>query len=186
MVLPTAFLIHTATIQKRHRMQKITYTGSSGTPVVAQTVTGTTSHVTAVISALGTGYLVVKTLSGTFTAGEAITIGITFAATLGTQTDYVNQSGEYQYYWSDDQTSVACRFGYSGGGKGEIIHETGQLLDQPLKCLLPSTTTIDLIDYRIVTLNTGFVGTYDLSTLYPISNVTALNHYTAVLRKVTV
>ena len=185
MVLPPVFLIHTATIQKRHRMQKLTYTGSTGTPVVAQTVTGGTSHKTAVISALGSGYLVVKTISGTFTAGEALTIGITFTATLGTQTDYVNQSGEYQYYWLNDQTSIACRFGYSGG-KGEIIHETGQLLDQPLKCMLPETVTIDAVDYRIVTVSSGFVGTYDISTSYPISNVTALNHYSAVLRKVTV
>jgi len=184
MVLPPVFLIHTATIQKRHRMQKLTYTGATGTPVVGQNVTGGTSHQTAVISALGSGSLIVKTISGTFTAGETMTHAA-FTATLGTQTDYVNQSGEYQYYWSNDQSGIACRFGYSGG-KGEIIHETGQLLDQPLKCMLPETVTIDAVDYRIVTVSSGFVGTYDISTSYPISNVTALNHYSAVLRKVTV
>ena len=185
MVLPPVFLIHTATIQKRHRMQKLTYTGATGTPAVAQTVTGGTSHKTAVISALGSGYLVVKTVSGTFTNGEAITTS-TLSATLGTQTDYVNQSGEYQYYWSNDQTGVTCRFSYTTAGKGETIHESGQLLDQPLKCLLLPTVTIDPLDYRVVTTDAGFAGTYDIASLYPVTGVTALNHYSAVLRKVTV
>lgn len=183
-------LVHTCTLQKRNRKKKFTYTGSTGTPVVGQTITGGTSLKTAVIDKLGSGYLVVKTLSGTFTTSETITIGTgpgyTFSATLSAQTDYQNQSGEYEYYWSNDQTGVTCRFYYSGkSGKGVIIHETGQLLDQPLKVGLPNSCTVEALEYRVVNTVTGFSGTYDIITLYPLTGVATIHHYEAVLRKVT-
>jgi len=184
-------LVHTCTLQKRNRKKKFTYTNSTGTPVVGQTITGGTSHQTAVIDKIGTGYLVVKTLSGAFTTGEIITVGTgpsySFSATLSSQADYQNQSKEYEYYWSNDQTSVPCRFYYSGskGGKGAIIHETGQLLDQPLKCALPSTCTVEVMEYRVVSTVSGFTGTYDIITLYPLTGVATIHHYEAVLEKVT-
>jgi hypothetical protein len=187
----TGGLVHTCTLQKRARKKKFTYTGSTGTPAVGQTITGGTSLKTAVIDKTGTGYLIVKTLSGTFTTTETITVGTapgyTFSATLSAQEDYRNQSGEYEYYWSNDQTSVACRFYYSGakGGKGAIIHETGQLLDQPLKCALPASCTVDSLEYRVVNTVTGFAGTYDVITLYPLTGVAVIHHYEAVLKKVT-
>jgi len=172
-------LVHTCTLQKRARKKKFTYTGSTGTPAVGQTITGGTSLKTAVIDKTGTGYLIVKTLLGTFTTTETITVGTgpgyTFSATLSA------------YYWSNDQTSVACRFYYSGakGGKGAIIHETGQLLDQPLKCALPASCTVDSLEYRVVNTVTGFAGTYDVITLYPLTGVAVIHHYEAVLKKVT-
>jgi len=179
-------LIHTCTLQRRHRTQKMTYTAGTGTAAVGQTVTGGTSHKTAIIRTLATGYIIAKTVSGTFTPGESIST-TTWSATLGTQVDWQNQSGEYEYYWSDDQTAVLCRFYYSGtqGTKGMVIHETGQLLDQPLKCALPSSCTVDAIEYRVVNTVTGFTGTYDIATLYPLTGISAITHYEAVLRKVT-
>ena len=179
---------HTCTLQKRHKRQKFSYTGSTGTPVVGQTITGGTSEETAVITKLGSGYLVVEDLSGTFTTTETITIGTspgyTFSATLSAQEDYKGQSG-YEYYWSTDQTGVACRFYYSGSkGKGAIIHETGQLIDQPLKCALPASCTVELMEYRVVNTVTGFAGTYDIITLYPLTGVSVIHHYEAVLQKV--
>lgn len=181
---------HTCTLQKRNRKKKFTYAAATGTPVVGQTVTGGTSLKTAVIDKLGSGYLVVKTISGTFTNGETITIGTgpgyTFSATLSAQADWQNQSGEYEYYWSNDQTGVTCRFYYSGGkGKGAIIHETGQLLDQPLKVGLPNSCTVEAMEYRVVNTVTGFAGTYDIITLYPLTGVSVIHHYEAVLKKVT-
>lgn len=181
---------HTCTLQKRYRKKKFTYSGSTGTPAVGQTITGQTSGKTAVIDKLGSGYLVVKTLSGTFTTGETITIGTgpgyTFSATLSAQEDYRNQSGEYEYYFVTDQSGVSCRFYYSGGkGKGAIIHETGQLLDQPLKVGLPASCTVSALEYRVVNTVTGFSGTYDIITLYPLTGVSVIHHYEAVLGKVT-
>jgi hypothetical protein len=181
---------HSCTLQKRNRKKKFTYTTATGTPVVGQTITGGTSLKTAVIDKLGSGYLVVKTLSGTFTTGETITIGTgpgyTFSATLSAQADYQNQSGEYEYWWTNDQTGVTCRFYYSGSrGKGAIIHETGQLIDQPLKCALPASCTVSAMEYRVVNTVTGFSGTYDIITLYPLTGVATIHHYEAVLKKVT-
>ena len=130
-------LAHTCTLQKRNRKKKFTYTNGAGTPTAGQTVTGGTSGATAVIDKVATGYIVVKTLVGAFTTNETITT-TTFSGKLSAQADYLNQSGEYEYYWSNDQLLVPCRFYYSVlGGRGEVVHETGQLIDQPLKCALP-------------------------------------------------
>ncbi len=184
-------LVHTCTLQKRNRKKKFTYIGGTGTPVVGQTIAGVTSLKTAVVDKVATGYIVVKTLSGTFTTTETITIGtnppgFTFSATLSAQEDYKNQSGEYEYYWTNDQTGVTCRYYYSGsGGKGAVIHETGQLIDQPLKCGLPASCTVAALEYRVVNTVTGFSGTYDIITLYPLTGVATIHHYEAVLKKVT-
>lgn len=187
-------LIHACTLQKRNRKKKLTYTSGSGTPVVGQTVTGGASGKTAVIDKVSTGYIVVKTVSGAFTIGETLTVGtnppgFTFSGTLSAQADYQNQSGEYEYYWTNDQTSVPCRLyysgsAYSGSAKGEIIHETGQLLDQPLKCALPSTVTVSSLEYRIVNTVTGFSGTYDIQALYTLSGISGIDHYEAVCKVV--
>jgi len=187
----TTSFIHTCTLQKRNRKKKFTYTGGTGTPVVGQTITGGTSLKTAVIDKVATGYLVVKTLSGTFTTTETITVGanppgFTFSGTLSAQADYQNQSGEYEYYWTNDQTSIPCRFYYSGGGgKGVTVTESGEILDQPLKCALPNSCTVEALEYRVVNTVTGFTGTYDIATLYPLTGPATINHYEAVLRKVT-
>jgi hypothetical protein len=164
----------------------MTYTGSTGTPVVGQTVTGGTSLKTAVITRLFSGYLVVRTLSGTFTNGETITIGggtPTFSATLGTVADYKNEQGSPEYYWKDDQTSVACRFYYGGKGGNAVLSETGTMSLKPLSVMLPSTVTIADRNYRIVTTTTGMAGTYEL-TLFPKVGAAAIHHYEAVLTKV--
>ena len=179
-------LAHTCTLQKRNRKKKFTYTNGAGTPTAGQTVTGGTSGATAVIDKVATGYIVVKTLVGAFTTNETITT-TTFSGKLSAQADYLNQSGEYEYYWSNDQLLVPCRFYYSVlGGRGEGLHETGQLIDQPLKCALPPSCTVDALEYRVVSTVIGFTGTYDLATLYPRTGMSMINHYEAVLRKVTV
>jgi hypothetical protein len=180
----------TCTLQKRNRKKKFSYTGSTGTPAVGQTITGGTSLKTAVIDKVATGYLVVKTLSGTFTTGETVTVGstpsFTFSATLSAQADYQNQSGEYEYYWSNDQTSVPCDLYYlGGGGKGVTNQGPGEVLDQPLKCALPDSCTVDALEYRVVSTVTGYTGTFDIANLYPRSRAGAIDHYEAVLKKVT-
>ncbi|MDD1729818.1 MAG: hypothetical protein LUQ50_12200, partial [Methanospirillum sp.] len=162
----------TCTIQRRRKKQKLSYTSGSGTPTIGQTVTGGTSHQTTEIARVGTGYIVVKTVSGSFTIGETLT-SLTFSGTLSVIADYQNQSGEYEYYWSDDQTLVPCRFGYSGSDKkGLIIHETGQLLDLPVKIALPDSITLVgtqaewAENYRIVSTTPGFYGTFQILTPY--------------------
>jgi hypothetical protein len=161
----------------------MTFTGSTGTPVVGQTVTGTASTKTTIITRVFAGYLVVRTLSGTFTPGETITIGITFSATMGTVTDYKNEQGSPEYYWKDDQTGVVCRFYYGGKGGNAVLSETGTMSLKPLSVMLPSTVTIADRIYRIVTTATGMAGTYEL-TLFPKNGPSSIHHYEAVLKKV--
>jgi hypothetical protein len=187
---PTDDFPHLCTLQKRYRKQKLSYTTGSGTPVVGQTVIGGTSLETAEISRVGTGYIVVKNQTGTFTIGEIITTS-TFSGTLSAQADYQNQSGEYDYYWSDDQVLVPCLFYYPGReGKGLIIHETGQLLDQPVKVALPPSITLVgtqagwAENYRVVSTVDGFSGTWQIVSPYALTGITGIDHYEMVLKGV--
>ncbi|MDD1728683.1 MAG: hypothetical protein LUQ50_06395, partial [Methanospirillum sp.] len=114
---------------------------------------------------------------------------LTFSGTLSVQSDYENQSGESEYYWADDQTSVPCRFGYSGSDKkGLIIHETGQLLDLPVKIALPDSITLVgtqaewAENYRIVSTSTGFYGTFQILTPYVVKGISGIDHYAFVLK----
>lgn len=190
MLYPLPFMSSTCTIQKREKKQKLSYTGGTGTPAVGQTVTGASSHETAVITKLGTGYLVVKDLSGSFTNGETISTS-TFSGTLSSQADFANTYGDPEYYWSDDQTLVPCRFGYSGSDKkGVFIHETGQLLNLPVKVVLPDTITLVgnqdgwATEYRISTSAPGFAGTYQILTPYVSQGISGVDHYSFILKAV--
>jgi len=190
MLFPLAFMCHVCTLQKRYRKQKLTYTGGTGTPAIGQTVTGGTSHQTAEITRVGTGYIVVKTVSGAFTTGETITT-TTLSGNLSVQADYLNQSNEYEYYWLDDQVDVPCRFGYSGrDSESAMIHETGQLLDQPVKVALPDTITLTGTqgewagNYRVVSTVDGFTGTFQIMTPYVVNGISSIDHYSFILKGV--
>jgi hypothetical protein len=145
-------------------------------------VTGSTSHKTAVITRLFTGYIVVKDLSGTFTAGEPL-VTATWSATLGTQTDYANQQNAPEYYWTDNQTSVRCRFYRGDRGGNAVLSQTGDMSLKPLMVSLPPTVTIADTDYRVSTTTTGFAGTYDL-TVFPKEGIAVIDHYECVLTRV--
>lgn len=190
MLYPLVFMSSTCTILKRAKKQKVSYTGGTGTPAVGQTVTGGASNETGVITKLGTGYLVLKDLSGSFTIGETIST-TTFSGTLSALADYENQYGEFEYYWTDDQTLVPCRFGYSGQEKkGVFIHETGQLLDLPVKVVLPGSITLVgnqddwATEYRISTTTPGFAGTYQILTPYVSQGISGIDHYSFILQAV--
>jgi len=169
------------TLQKRNRVQTMTYTAGSGTPAVGQTVTGGTSHQTAVIRTLATGYIIAKTVSGTFTPGETITTA-TWSATLGTQTDYQNSSKEYEYYWTDDQPSIPCSF-YTDTGPTVVIGP-GQMEEMSTKVMLPPTVTVDSLNYRVYTTQAGFEGTYRIKgSVHACYGFPKLDHYELELGK---
>lgn len=172
----------TCTLQARMKCQKFTYTGSTGTPVVGMTLTGVTSLKTAIITRLFTGYVVVKQLSGTFTNGEIIASGVLFSATLGTATDYVNEEQEPEYYWTNNQTSIPCRF-YYGGGSNVALTERGEFAVKPLQVVLPSSVTIADYSYRITTTASSYAGTYDMAFLTK-DAMRYTHHHEAVLTKV--
>jgi len=176
-------LKNTCTLQKRVRSQKMTYSASTGTPAVGMTITGATSHKTAVITRLFTNYFVVKSLSGTFTNGETIASGALFSATLGTVTDYSNSTGEPEYYWTDDQTFVPCRFYYPGGTSAGWMTEKGVYVTKSLQVTLPPSITIADCAYRLKTTDANYAGTYEM-TFLPKDGRTTLHHHDSVLTKV--
>jgi len=175
---------HICTIYRRAKKQKLTYSGGAGTPTVGQTLSQTTGvapntvTVTAVVDTVATGYIVVKTLSGLFTPGVAITTA-TFSGTLTTQEDYKNTLDEYQYYWKVDQSNVKCKF-YRSKAKF-IVSIQGASYSRPLKCALPTTINITPTnsgDFKINTTETLFVGTYTLNELFPAQSFgKAVDHF---------
>jgi hypothetical protein len=183
---------HLCDIQRRYVKQKLTYSAGTGTPVVGQTIVGATSGKTAKIDVVASGYLVVEDLSGTFTPAETIRIGTspsyTFTATLTAQTDYRRSTGEYEFYWTSDQTSVRCRIYLSGGGRGVVILMPGATVEVPLKVALPNTinaTTLTATEYRIVTTETGWSGTYSIERLDTRGGMSVrVDHFEATVRKV--
>ena len=184
----TGWLTHSCNLLKRAKKQKLLFDGGTGTFTKGLTVSGATSKATAVIdkvSGTATGYLVLKNLIGTFQNDENLTdTGTGAAVANGVCSDYQNSYGEYEYYWNTDQSSVPCRFYFSGKDKARIIHETGQLIDQPLSVVLPPNITVTTEEYRIYSSSGAWSGTWDIQTVYPLSNRAAVDHYEAVLKKV--
>lgn len=150
-------MIHTCTV--RHSggyQQDLSFTGPTGTAVIGQTVTGTTSHATAVIVTVSNP-LVVKPVTGTFTAGEAIST-LTWSATLGTQSEHFDSYGELVPD-TTDTANVACKFYNSK----DVIKTSGQSLfvESTTRLMLPPTVTVVEGDQSISTM-AGFVGTWTI------------------------
>lgn len=179
--MQNSLLAHTCNILKRAKKQKLSFDGSTGTFTAGLTITGATSKATAVIDKVSSSYLVLKNLTATFQNDEVLTdTGTGRAVANGICSDYANSYGEPEYYWGTDHNSVPCRFYYSSKNKARIIHETGQLIDQPLTLYLPATVTISTGEYRISATS----GTYDIQTVYPVTGRSGVDHYEAILKKV--
>jgi len=178
-------MAHTCTIKRRYRQKNLSFTSGTGTAAVGQTVTGGTSHATAVIVAIAAASLRVQDLVGTFTAGETLTT-TTWSGTFGASTDAAKTGGGYYFYWATDQAAVACRFYEGGGGKGIVILMPGGAVLQPLKCMLPATVNITkdtAAEYLITTTETQHAGTYSISKFYPRTGAANTNHFEAELTK---
>lgn len=187
----TGWLTHSCNLLKRAKKQKLLFDAGTGTFTKGLTVTGATSKATAVIdkvSGTATGYLVLKSVVGTFQTDEVLTdTGTGAAVANGVCSDYQNSYGEYEYYWNTDQSSVPCRFYYAGNkgqGKTRVIHETGQMIDLPLSVILPGTVTVSSAEYRIDGTSGPFQEVYSIETCYSVSGRSAVDHYEAVLKAV--
>ena len=184
-------LPHITSIQRRYQKQKLSY--ASGTAVfhIGATVTGGVSGATAVIDKMsGTvtaGYLVLRSVVGTFGASEAITDNGTphgSATTNGLATGYKNDSNEVEWYWITDQTSVPCRF-YSQKGKVTVL-TPGQFPGLQPYVILPPTVTIDPINYRINSTTPGYTpasGLYQIQSIKAPYNRMAVDHFELELKE---
>lgn len=170
---------HLCDIEIRKHKHILTYSGGTGTPTAGQTVTGATSHSTAVISRVESGALVIKDLSAAFTVGETISTLTLSGGTLSAQEIYERSDGEFEYYWESCATGVRCRF-YRTSARILII-TPGQTVARPLKCAMRTVcgmTAQSAADYRIITTETQFAGTYLIDEFTPVQGMSInVQHY---------
>ena len=182
------------TILRRHQKQKLSYASGSSVFHVGATVTGSTSGATAIIDkapvgTVASGYLVLRNVIGTFQASETIKDNGSpqgSATTNGVALNYLNGSNEPEYYWSNDQTNVSCRF-YSMKTPVRVL-ESGEYPDQQPWVQLPNTTTINDFEYRIVSTVIGFESTYQIiGPIKPCRNpfcTDEIDHYECQLKEI--
>lgn len=185
-------LPHTCTIQRRYQKQKLSYATGTQAFHAGATVTGGVSGATAVIDRIvgnaTSGYLIVKTVTGTFNGTELLTDNgsapVGSATMNAAQVAYKNDSGEYEYYWTDNQTKVPARF-YSVRSRVTVL-TPGQFPGMTTYVMLYSTATIDHLNYRIKTTTPGFTpasGIYQILSVKAPYNSMALDHYTLELKE---
>jgi len=185
-------LPHTCTIQRRYQKQKLSYATGTQAFHAGATVTGGVSGATAVIDRIvgnaTSGYLIVKTVTGTFNGTELLTDNgsapVGSATMNAAQVAYKNDSGEYEYYWTDNQTKVPARF-YSVRSRVTVL-TPGQFPGMTPYVMLYSTATIDHLNYRIKSTTPGFTpasGIYQILSVKAPYNSMALDHYTLELKE---
>lgn len=159
MPLPSVFLIHSATLLHNNGyMQALTVTGATGTAVVGQTVTGATSHATAVIETVSP--LVVKSATGPFTAGETLSTA-TWSATFSSQADACNVNQEL--IPDTSSSTIACRFVGPQESMRVGSRNVPYIVSTP-RVLMPAGTAVSEGD-TITSTETGFSGTFTVNSV---------------------
>lgn len=159
---------HSATL--RGKRQNFTLGYDAGTAVfhAGATLTGTTSHATAIIVSTGSaasGTLTLHTITGTFQNDEAITDNGTVpgaAKVNGTIAEAFDANQELVY--SDVDTTIACRF-YA---QKDAVQQSGQTL-----YIVTSQRVMIPVDYtpvngdQLITTASGYAGTYQIGNVNP-------------------
>jgi hypothetical protein len=185
-------LPHTCTIQRRYPKQKLSYVSGTVAFHSGATVTEATSGATAVIDRVvgtaATGYLILKAVTGTFVGSKTLTDNgsapVGTATSSGTASDYKNDSNELEYYWTNDQTGVICRF-YTMKSRVTVL-TPGQFPGLSPYVILPGTVTIAPLTYRILSTTAGYTptsGLYGILGLKAPYNRMTVDHYTAELKE---
>lgn len=184
-------LPHTCTIQRRYQKQTISYGNGTTAFNVGAVVTGGVSGATAVIDkktgTTATGTLVLKTVVGVFQNGQSLVDNGTSPGSATATTapaNYRNDSNEAEYYWKTDQSSVPCRF-YSVRSRVTVL-TPGQFPGLAPFVILPSTVTIDPLNYRIQSAIPGYTpasGLYGILGIKAPYNRMVVDHYTVDLKE---
>ena len=186
-------LIHTCTIQARALKHKLFFkTGTvaftNGETITGATASGVVDRFVLSTGAWGSGtaagYVILKTVSGTFVDSEALTGTSTGRANAnGANAAFANSTGEKEYYWATSIADVRVKF-YWISRRVRLL-ESGEEPIKVLMCWIPGSLTISEDDYRITTTTTGFTGTYEIKSLVPKPwQTVATHHYEAELSKV--
>jgi hypothetical protein len=158
---PSTFLIHSVTLTSRKRNFTLGYDNGTAVFTAGKTLTGATSHATAIIVSTGSaasGTLTLHTVSGTFQDNEDLSDNGTVpgaAKANGVVAGAVNTNEELTY--TTTATTVSCRFGYAT----EIRRgDPGMYVSTP-RVVLPQGTTVSEGD-TIVSTTTGFYGSFKI------------------------
>jgi hypothetical protein len=179
--LPAKAIPHTCTLRARRQHMLLAYDTPAAAFTVGKTLTGATSHATAVIIGIpGTVLydssgaaiytvpaltLALHTITGTFQDDETITDNGTVpgsAKVNGTIADAFNTGGSLVY--TDIDTTTACKL-YK---RNATIKASGQALTitSTDRVMLPATVTPVMGDNLITTV-VGFAGTWTLGSPEP-------------------
>lgn len=90
--------------------------------------------------------------------------------------------GRPVYTWANEATGANCRF-YSPSRKLTII-ESGEVVNGPVKCIVGPLVILTPATRRIVTTQTGFSGTWNITSVTPRCTMNGdIHHYEATLEE---
>jgi hypothetical protein len=175
---------HTATLRARRQNFTLAYDNGTAAFTAGKTLTGATSHATAIIVSTGStasGTLTLHTISGTFQNDEAITDNGTVpgaALVNGTIAEKFDTNGELVY--SDVDTSISCRF-YA---QKDAVQQSGRTLYivTAQKVMIGDDVSPANGDL-LITTETGHVGTYTIGDVHPNDGLSGIHHWTCDIAK---
>ena len=168
MVLPSVFLIHSGVVHSTKQKFTLAYDGGTAAFTAGKTLTGTTSHATAIIVSTGSiasGSLSLHTITGTFQNDETLSDNGTIpgaAVSAGTITEAVDAYGNLAHITVD--TTVSCRFVSPKMGMRAGSQSIPYITTTP-RVLLPAGTAVAVND-TLTSTETGYAETYKVNTVY--------------------
>jgi hypothetical protein len=167
MVYPAVFLIHSATLNSKRQNFLLSYDNGTAAFTAGKTLTGATSHATAIIVSAGSiasGSLQVHTITGTFQDNETITDNGTIpgsAKVNGTIAEAFDINEELAY--TTLSSTVACRFSSPRESMRMGNRSTLYIVSTPSVVFASGT---DVTEHDTLTsTETGFNGTFTINSI---------------------
>jgi hypothetical protein len=180
--LPTKAIPHTATLRGKRQNFTLAYDGGTAVFHAGATLTGTTSHATAIIVSTGniaSGSLQLHSITGTFVTDEAITDnGAVPGAAVVNGTIAEARDINEELVYTDIDSTISCRF-YS---QKDAVQESGQTLYIVTKqrVMIPATST-PMNGDQLITTAPGYVATVDnpyrIGNVEPAPSMTGIPHH---------
>jgi len=178
-------MIHTATLHSTKQLFTLAYDGGTAAFTAGNTLTGETSHATAIIVSTGSiasGSLSLHTITGTFQNDEVLVDDGDIpgaAVSAGVITEAIDAYGNLTYTTVD--TTITCRFFTSR----DIIKTAGGAIygETTLKVLVDGAVTI--VDTDTITGTAiGYANTYTINSVTPVyARLTTPFNYTCELAR---
>lgn len=176
---------HTATLRGRRQNFALLYDNGTAAFHIGATLTGATSHATAIIVSTGaqaSGTLTLHTITGTFANDEPITDNNSTApgaaVVNGVISEAFDVNGELVY--TNVDTVISCRF-YS---QKDAVQQSGQaayIMTAQRVMIAPDVTPAN--GDQLITTDTGHAGTYTIGNVTPANGMSGLHHWTCDIAK---